>query len=90
VTHCEAGLNVVHWFAHGGEIHRFNMSCLSGKLNLIVLGALTLRITYWSAENLILIDCVLLHDVKFAVKAAMIVGTILLFETVCLHKYIMF
>lgn len=47
-----------------------------------------LRITYWSAENLILIDCVLLHEVKFAVKAAMVIGTIFLPETVCAHKYI--
>ena len=41
VTHCEAGLNVVHWCPHGmhaGEIHRFNTSCLSTKLNLILVG----------------------------------------------------
>lgn len=91
VTHCEAGLNVMHWCPHGvhaGEIHRFNTSCLSTKLNLILVGAWTLRINYWSAENLILIDYVLLHDVKLAVKTAMIIGTIFLPETVCSCKYI--
>lgn len=33
-------------------------------------------ITYRFAENLVLFDCVLLHDVKLAVKAAKVVPAI--------------